>query len=173
MPRLTKSVPKNRFHKASKRAGVTISGRDIFLGRWQRKASLIEYDRLVGEWLTAGRLARNVTLEVQLTVSELCLQCWRFAEAFYVKHGKPTGTQAGIKVAIKFPSTAYGHTSVSDSGPLALRNLQNRMLDEGQSRVYLNDNTKRIRRILSCGVSEELAPALLSKALRNGMSCNA
>ena len=47
MPRLTKSVPKYRKHRASGQAVVTLSGVDHYLGPRGTKASRIEYDRLV------------------------------------------------------------------------------------------------------------------------------
>ena len=59
MPKLTESVPKYRWHRATGRAVVTLSGRDIYLGPYGTKVSRIEYDRVVGEWLAArgGSLA--------------------------------------------------------------------------------------------------------------------
>jgi hypothetical protein len=48
MPRLTQ-------HRLSKQAVVKISGRDHLLGPYGTKASKLEYDRLVGEWLASGR----------------------------------------------------------------------------------------------------------------------
>jgi hypothetical protein len=56
MPRFTKgAVPKYRKHKASGQAIVTIAGRGYYLGPYKSKASLVEYDRLITEWLAAGR----------------------------------------------------------------------------------------------------------------------
>ena len=166
MPRLTKSVPKYRLHKATNQAVVTISGRDIYLGPWKSKASLVEYDRLVGEWLAAGRPARLFDAESSISISELCLQYWKFAKQYYVKNGKPTGTQAGIKVAIRFLRKSYGHTNASEFGPLALRSLQHKMLEAGQSRRYINDNIDRIRRIFTWAVGEELISGSVTEALR-------
>jgi hypothetical protein len=56
MPRLTAATPKYRQHRASGQAIVTIAGKDHCLGPWKTKASKIEYDRLVGEWLAVHRL---------------------------------------------------------------------------------------------------------------------
>ena len=55
MPRLTAATPKYRHHRASGQAVVTIAGKDHYLGPWKSKASTVEYDRLIGEWLAAGR----------------------------------------------------------------------------------------------------------------------
>ncbi|MBN2024517.1 MAG: hypothetical protein JW809_17185, partial [Pirellulales bacterium] len=48
-------VPSYRRHKPSGQAVVTLAGRDIYLGKWNTRASRAEYDRLVGEWLAGGR----------------------------------------------------------------------------------------------------------------------
>ena len=53
MPTLISSVPKYRKHKATGQAIVTIQGRDFYLGPHGTKASKLEYDRLIGEWLAA------------------------------------------------------------------------------------------------------------------------
>jgi hypothetical protein len=55
MPTLVNTVPKYRKHKASGQAVVTIGGFDHYLGPFNSKASRIEYDRVIGEWITAGR----------------------------------------------------------------------------------------------------------------------
>ncbi len=55
MPKLKHVSPKYRLHRASGQAVVTLNGHDHYLGPWKSKASEVEYDRLVGEWLAAGR----------------------------------------------------------------------------------------------------------------------
>ncbi len=51
----SRRVPYYCHHKPSGQAVVTIDGRDIYLGTWNTSASRREYDRLIGEWLAAGR----------------------------------------------------------------------------------------------------------------------
>ena len=48
MPDISR-VPKYRRHKPSGQAIVTLSGRDIYLGKWNTKVSKSEYARRVGE----------------------------------------------------------------------------------------------------------------------------
>jgi hypothetical protein len=55
MLRLTNTVPKYRKHKQSGQAIITLNGRDYLLGPHGTRASKIEYDRLIGEWLQHGR----------------------------------------------------------------------------------------------------------------------
>lgn len=55
MPLLTRKLPTYRHQKASGQAIVTLNGPDHYLGPWKSKASRLEYDRLIGEWLAGGK----------------------------------------------------------------------------------------------------------------------
>jgi hypothetical protein len=55
MPKLVEARPKYRRHKASGQAIVSTQGHDFYLGPWNSKASKVEYDRVISEWLAAGR----------------------------------------------------------------------------------------------------------------------
>ena len=78
MPRLTHSVPRYRLHRASNQAVVTIAGHDHYLGPWRSKASRIEYDRIICEWLACGR--SSINQPTGLTVVELLACFWRFSK---------------------------------------------------------------------------------------------
>ena len=70
MPRLTTATPKYRYHKASGQAVVTIQAKDHNPGPYGTKASKLEYDRFVGEWLAAGRPTAPVAPQHAITVGE-------------------------------------------------------------------------------------------------------
>jgi len=137
-------VPSYRRHKPSGQAVVTINGRDIYLGRWNTKASRAEYDRLISEWLAGGRSLppddRN-----GLTVSELALRYWKFAKQYYRRNGQSTGTAENLRPTLRLLRTIYGDTRAADFGPLALKALRQKMIEQGQSRRYVNDNVARIK----------------------------
>ena len=101
MPKLTNSVPKYRHHKQSGQAVVTLRGRDVYLGPYNSKGSKLEYDRVISEWLAAGRPTTPVQESCEVTVTELILAYWKFAQSHYVKDGQPTGAIPGIKVALR------------------------------------------------------------------------
>ena len=62
MPKFTdrflSPTPKYRKHQASGQAVVSCHGGDFYLGPYGTKASRIEYDRLIAEWLAGGRHLR-------------------------------------------------------------------------------------------------------------------
>ena len=71
MPKLLNVAPKYRHHKASGQAVVTLKSVDHYFGPWKSKASKVDYDRLIGEWLANGRsLPASVN---ELTIAELGL----------------------------------------------------------------------------------------------------
>ncbi len=108
MPRLKKAVPKYRKHRASGQAVVSIEGRDFYLGLYRSKASRVEYDSIIGEWLAAGRqLPKHYSVN-EITTSEVLARYWAFARDYYRKDGKPTPTLDGIKQALKPLRKLYG-----------------------------------------------------------------
>jgi hypothetical protein len=126
MPRIAgSSTPKYRRHKASSQAVVTIAGHDHYLGPWRSKASLVEYDRLIGEWLAAGR-PTSLAAQNDLAFVELIASYKKYAKLYYVKDGKPTGTQSYIGVALDLLRASYGRTNAIEFGPLALKALRQR-----------------------------------------------
>ncbi|MBA3483573.1 MAG: site-specific integrase, partial [Pirellulales bacterium] len=89
----------------------------------------------------------------------------RFAEGYYRKNGEPTGSVYGFKAVGRYLLDWYGNKLAEDFGPLALKTLQQRMIDDDRSRRYINDHTQRIKTIFKWGVSEELLPAEVYQAL--------
>ncbi len=163
MPKLLNVAPKYRHHKASDQAVVTLDQVDYYLGPWKSKASKAEYDRLIGEWLANGRSLPSPRFG--LTIAQLANQYRKFAEGYYVKDGQLTGAIHGIRVVIRYLREGYGPKPAADFGPLALRSLQRRMITDGHSRRYINDNIDRLRRIFKWGVAEELIAPSVYQAL--------
>lgn len=167
MPRLTKSTPRYRKHKASGQAVVTLSGRDFYLGKHGTKASLAEYDRLTGEWLAAGRPAYLTDeLTGRLTITELIAAYRKHVESHYVKAGRPTSEQDAIRAALRPLRRLYGTRPACEFGPLALKTVRNEMIDSGLARGTINQNIGRIRRLFKWGASEELIPSQVHVALQ-------
>ena len=67
-------IPAYRHHKARNLAVVRIDGRDHYLGPWKSKASYLEYDRVIAEWMANGRTLKydaDSDPKSSLTVTEL------------------------------------------------------------------------------------------------------
>ncbi len=98
MPRLIESLHKHRKHRAPGQAVVTLCGVEFYLGPHGTQVSRREYDRLVGEWLAAGRqLPVAPDASFDLTIVELLARYWRFVRQHYRKDGQPTGEVDNIR----------------------------------------------------------------------------
>lgn len=164
MPRLTDSVPKYRKHRASGQAIVTLCGRDHYLGPHNTKASRVEYDRLIAEWLAAGRGPLYASAAT-LSVAELCLRYLTYAEARYVKNGRPTSEVGGLRVAIRYVRRLYSRQPITEFGPLSLKAVRNCMVADNLAISSINQHVGRIRRVFRWGVAEELVPSSVYEAL--------
>jgi len=120
----TLRVPKYRCHKPTGQAVVTLNGKDHYLGAWKTVASKAEYNRLIGEWLAAGRCLPASRGGSDLTVAELGAAYWTYAKGYYQKDGRPTRSLDRIKLAVRLLRTNYGPTLAHDFGPLALQAIQ-------------------------------------------------
>lgn len=161
MPRLKHSVPKYRRHRSSGQAVVTLNGRDHYLGPHGTKASHIEYDRLIGEWLARGRRPL-IEANHSIPIVELCLRYWQFASSYYRANPK---VMPGIKRSIDYLRQQYGRTAADEFGPLALKAILERMVADGLSRTYINDHAGRIKRMFKWAVGEQLLPVEVYQSL--------
>jgi hypothetical protein len=81
MPKLSNSqVPSYRHHKQSGQAIVTLSGRDILLGKHGTRESRDAYNRLTAEWLAGGR--QLPTENHPVTVAELAAAFRKHARTY-------------------------------------------------------------------------------------------
>jgi hypothetical protein len=117
------------------------------------------------EWLAAGRPTSSEVACSNLTISEICHRYWQFAKQHYRKNGKGTSEQDNIRYALRPLRQLYGRASVKDFGPLGLKSLQTKMIEEGLSRGVINARIGKVKRMFRWAVSEELAPASLVHSL--------
>lgn len=158
-------VPKYRHHKASGQARVTINGKDYWLGPWRSKASLIEYDRVINEWLANGRQLPSDEGVAALTVVEVVAAFMRHARTHYSHQQSGRHEKDRIADAIKPVKELYGRTPASEFGPKRLKAIRQRMIDAGLSRTYINGQIGCIRRVFNWAASEELIPESVSVSL--------
>ena len=180
MPRRRQSLPKYRKHRASGQAVVTLSGRDCYLGPHGTKASRLEYDRLIAEWLQQGRNLPGDTREHELSIAEVILAyVQREASQRYVKHGKPTSELAEVKLALRPLRELYGTHRVSDFGPARLEVVRERIIESGVARTTVNKRVEKIRRCFRWAAAKELIDAQIPvrldmlEGLRKGRSAAA
>ena len=174
MPRIAGvSTPTYRLHRTSGQAVVTIYGHDNYLGPWKSKASHIEYDRLIGEWLANGRRSTPPEQDDDrgLTVIELAAKYLGWAKTYYIKNGEVTKSYDRAKVAVQALLDVYGEVYARDFGPMGLREIQDRLVREGTkpqrcpkrarkvlARSFINDLVTIVKHVFRWGVSQQLVP---------------
>ena len=176
MPRKPGKVPSYCLHKASGQAVVRIDSSDYYLGRYGSPESHAEYERLIAEWR-----ARKVESALQqpscsttshsaldrLTVEDVLLRYWEFAESYYSKDGQPTQELVDMKYALRPVRKLYGNTSARMFGPLALKAVRQHMIEvDNLSRGVINNRVNRIKRFWKWAVSEQLVPPSVYEGLR-------
>jgi len=164
MPK-TKRPPSYRHHKARNLAVVTINGKDHYLGKFGSPESYDKYTQLITEWKTAP-LAARPDPNSAITVNELILAYFRFAEGYYVKDGQPTDEIYGIHAALRPLRQLYGKSPAQDFGPLKLKAVREAMINSDLSRKTINQQIGRIKRMFSWGVEEELLSVTIHTALK-------
>jgi len=151
MPKLAHTPPAYRLHKASGQAIVTLDRKDVYLGPHGTPASRAEYDRVVAEWLANGRrLVAPAAGPPGLTVEELILQYWKYAELHYGRDGRPSRELDNIRDAMRPVRKLYAHTPAANFGPLSLKTIRRTMIDADLSRKTINYRIGKVRR---CGTS--------------------
>jgi hypothetical protein len=120
MPWASNRLPKYRKHRGSGQAVVTINGRDHYLGPHGTKASKLEYDRLIAEWLASGRSASFGAPQHDITVVECIADYLRFGEAYYGT-GRNSEYHRLVRILRRLKEL-YGRTPASQWPPAANSN---------------------------------------------------
>jgi len=164
MSRYDNHIPKYCQHKASGQAFVTLEGRDIYLGKYGTAASRAEYDRVITEWITAGRrlpIDRNT-----VTVAEVVAAFRRHALSYYRDaDGKVGKHVTNIDEAVRPLLKLYSNTPALEFGPLRLKAVRQGFIDAGRVRSNINRLVGRIRHVFKWAAENELIPAAVHYGL--------
>ena len=171
MPRYL-AIPSYRLHKQSGQAVVTLpdglgNRRDVMLGRYGSVESRKEYARVLAEWEASGRQHPQPAVTSDLTVNEILLRYWRWAEGNYRDaDGNVSRELENVALALRPLRQLYGHAGAREFGPLALRAVRESMVKAGLCRGVINNRVNRIRRVFKWAASCELEPSSVYEALR-------
>jgi integrase len=172
MSRRRNLIPTYRLHKQSGQAVVTLTDalggrKDVLLGRHGASESRAEYLRVITEWEACGRqLPAPKSSPTDLTVNELLVRFWQHAERHYRQaDGTHTSELNDYRFTLRPMRELYAHLPARDFSPLKLKAVRERMICVGLSRKVINQRIGRICRVFKWGVSEELVPESVYRAL--------
>lgn len=105
----------------------------LLLGVFGSPESRAEYRRVLAELEASGGrypLKEKGAVSTGLTVAELSLKFWKYAETYYrLTDGSPSGELAQFQYALKPLVELYGQTLADEFGPLKLKAVRQRMID--------------------------------------------
>lgn len=165
-------TPSLRRHKPSGQAVVTLDGKDRYLGSWPARmktppaAVQAAYDRLISEWLAGGRRLSADPIGEAYSINQLILDFWRHAEQHY-RHedGTHTNELTDYRYSLRPLRELYGDMPADEFSPLRLKAVRQKMIESGLCRTVINQRVGRIVRMFRWGVSEELVPETVYRAL--------
>ena len=162
MPRLSNRPPKLRKH-ASGQAFVTVSGKSLYLGRWNSTEAKAAYRKFCREWKPKPRDVSIPDAE-RLTVVELLAKFVEHCDGKYQKNGKPTSTVATFKTPLRVLRDLFADLRVVEFGPLRLERARAEFLRRGASRSVANRYARLTVKVFRWGVSRELVdPSIPAK----------
>lgn len=188
MPRLFHQPPKYRRHKTS--AIVSYFGKRIHLGPFGSQKSHERYQEILREWetarhgsrptrtkqrecnddvpaITAKSLREKAKAGSPVTINELILVYRRHAREYYRKNGKVTREAGMIDDVMRLLRKYHGTEFVGEFGPVALRALRERMIDEVDwSRKHINKQVNRLRGMFKWASSYEIVNPSVPASLR-------
>lgn len=115
--------------------------------------------RSFAEWLTAGSKESR-------TINQVLTLFRAHAERFYRRpDGSQTSEIDNLKQAARYLRELYGNTPAAEFGPLMLKAVRERMIEQGWCRTNINKQVNRIRLIFKWAGENELVPARVHAAL--------
>ncbi len=171
----SKQPPKFRRHKASGQGIVTLGGKDFYLGDYNTPAARRRYAELLARYLL-DRGAEGKSPNVlpagggetgNFSIAELLARYMAYAVEYYVQaDGRPSSELSAVRVAVRGILAADGDLPPFKFGPLRLKALRQRWVNQGMTRVTINSMVSRAKRIFKWAVSEELIASEVFQALQ-------
>lgn len=163
-----KSIPSYRKQKSKSgdRAFVEIAGTRHYLGVHGSDESRERYARLLAEWTTTGRAGSHDPNEI--TIAEIVSAFWTWCEGYYGDKPKrgTTSEPEHFRLALRPLVSLYGRTKAAEFGPLKLRAVRQKLIDQGLCRTHINRQVIRLKRLFKWAGSEELIPGSVYHGLQ-------
>lgn len=134
------------------------------MGQHGTPSSRAEYDRVIAEWIAAGRQLR--TDPDAITIAEVVAAFRRHALSYYRDANGRVGKHVtNIDEAVRPLLKLYSHTLAVEFGPLRLKAVRQTLIDAGRVRSNINRLIARIRHVFKWAAENELIPAAVHYGL--------
>jgi integrase len=172
MIRAVNTLPAYRHYKPKNLAVVRIDGRDHYLGHYGSPESWRRYHELLAATIEqlqsssgSAPAPNDVATKKRISIKELCLAYFEFAETYYVKGGSQTAEVCCIRFALRRLLKLFGDLFADEFGPKSLKMVRDEYLRDNLARSTINGNVSRIRRMFRWATENELLPVTVYQAL--------
>jgi integrase len=133
---------------------VYVGGKAVYLGEFNSAESKEAYRRIVGEWSNQSKPVSEPAVVVAdrvLAIAEALQQYKAHAERYYQSREVDN-----LRESLRPMREKFGYLPLCDFGPMQLRVLRNRWIEEGLARNTINARVIRIKRFFRWACSYEL-----------------
>lgn len=147
------------FHKATGQAYVRFDGKLHYLGVYGTAESKERYNRLKAEWLVNRHVGAFAPVEQSgPTMAEVAEVYLEHAKTYYAGSNE----HSNLELACRPVAELYGSLKAKDFGVVQYRACRDWWLqDPKRSRPYVNEQSKRLLRILKWGVGQGMVPPVV------------
>ena len=111
------------------------------------------------KYLSALELGHPFDRSAKTTVIDLCVRFLAWAQNYYRKHGRSTGSYERFATQVIPPLLdRYHHTAIDNMGRQEMREIQNHYLQAGLARSTINQRMTLTKQIFRWGETEDLVP---------------
>jgi hypothetical protein len=128
MPR--RNLPGYLKHKPSGQAYCLINGRHIYLGKYGSKASRLQYEEVIAEYLANDKKLPPTRSRTEITCLEFAVAYLEHAKEYYAND---PGTYNHCENAMKPLVKHYGKQPISTFEPLSLKFLRDKWIEADHS----------------------------------------
>lgn len=131
---------------------VRLNGKDIYLGKWNSKASKQEYKRVIAEWLAGG----TGTTSDEISVSEICVDyTLEMKKRYRDESGKPTEEFKTVQRIMKLVRSVYGDSNAAEFKALRFKAMREKIVETGVCRYVVNKYCRHIIRAFKLAAENE------------------
>ncbi len=128
-------IPKHCHHKGTNQGYVRLGGRAHYTGVWGLPETNDNYDRLIAEWLAAGRVAAvPAESRAAYTIADLVADYWTYLESAFPNSKEPINIRYALRPAVRI----YAEMPAADFRPRHLKAVRQTMIEAGLSRRIIN-----------------------------------
>ena len=159
MPRQRSSAPAYQFH-VSGQARVSLAGVDYYLGPHGTPESYARYYALLSEYNANGRQPPTKDSAQAVRQADMPIRVRDIVADFrnrvLPRYEHNQGHRYAYRVVCELLENRHGDDPAAEFGPRKLEAIRDALVAKGNSRVYANQQTRRIVKIFEHGVAREL-----------------